>query len=145
MISTYTDGSCIGNNRLNNCKGSFAFVILRDNVEIHRYSKAVVGTTNNRMEMSGVISAMEYLLQFGGEEIRIITDSRYVVDNWDCIPDWKKRCWKRVGGKPVLNDDLWKRIDELYPRFEKLSFHWVKGHGDNQYNNLVDLLARQAT
>ena len=145
MKYVYTDGSCPGNKRINKCSGAFAFCIVEDDRIIHEFVGQESDTTNNRMEMMAVISALEFLLpESQSTEITVITDSKYITENWEFVESWKKHDWKRANRKPVLNVDLWKRLDELYPKFVNLHFQWVRGHGDDKYNNRVDLLSRQA-
>jgi len=143
--TVYTDGSCPGNKRVNRCSGHYAYLIVEDGGIIHEFVGEENDTTNNRVEMMAVISALEYLLpQSQTSEILIMTDSTYITENWEFVESWKKHDWKRANRKPVLNVDLWKRLDKLYPRFVNLHFQWVRGHGDNKYNIRVDHLARQA-
>jgi ribonuclease HI len=141
--TVYADGSCIGNKKIDNCAGSYAFIVVQNEKIIKENVIKATNTTNNRMELMAVISALEYLLPEKDTKIIIKTDSRYVVENWDYVQDWKKNNWRRTNNKPVLNADLWKRLEELHPRFTNLCFQWIKGHGDNKYNQYVDRLARQ--
>ncbi len=96
-------------------------------------------TTNNRMELLGVISALEVLKE--PCEVALFTDSQYIArainENW--LASWKAKNWKRKGGE-LKNVDLWQRLDELLS-VHKVSFHWVKGHADNEFNNRCDRLA----
>lgn len=96
-------------------------------------------TTNNRMELMGVISALSALKE--PCEIELYTDSQYIAkainENW--LRAWKAKNWTRKGGE-LKNVDLWKRLDELLGT-HKVSFRWVKGHADNEFNNRCDQLA----
>jgi ribonuclease HI len=141
-LIVYTDGSCPGNKRSDNPTGTWAFVI----VENDELVKGLVGsefcTTNNRMELTAVIMSLEFLVECDSP-VLIKTDSKYITDNLCYLEYWMKNDWKRSNRKPVLNVDLWKRLYELYPKFSNLRFQWVKGHGDDKWNNYVDRLARQ--
>jgi ribonuclease HI len=99
-------------------------------------------TTNNRMELTAVIRALEALKR--PIEGAIYTDSQYVrqgVLEW--LENWKARGWKTADRKPVKNQDLWQALDALVAR-HKLEWHWVKGHSGNVGNERVDALANRA-
>jgi len=105
-------------------------------------SGAEAATTNNRMELTAVIRALQALKR--PIQGRIYTDSQYVrqgVLEW--MPQWKKRGWKTADKKPVKNQDLWQELDEAAQRHE-LEWHWVKGHSGNAGNERVDELANRA-
>ena len=105
-------------------------------------SGAEANTTNNRMELTAVIRALEALKR--PVKGRIFTDSQYVrqgVLEW--MPNWKARGWKTADRKPVKNQDLWQALDALVPVHE-LEWHWVKGHSGNPGNERVDALANRA-
>jgi ribonuclease HI len=105
-------------------------------------SGAEADTTNNRMELTAVIRALEALKR--PVEGAIYTDSQYVrqgVLEW--LPNWKARGWKTADKKPVKNQDLWQTLDALVPR-HKLEWHWVRGHSGNPGNERVDQLANLA-
>ncbi len=105
-------------------------------------SGAEAATTNNRMELTAVIRALEALKR--PVQGRIYTDSQYVrqgVLEW--MPQWKARGWKTADKKPVKNQDLWQALDPLAQRHE-LEWHWVKGHSGNPGNERVDALANLA-
>lgn len=143
MIKFYTDGSCKGNGKTN-AVGGWAFVILKDNEKIYEESGFEKDTTNNRMEMLAIITALE---KFGCLEshAEIYTDSAYIHN---CIDqkwyvNWQKNGWVTASRTPVKNKDLWMR---LVPFFEdsRFTFYKVKGHATNQWNNLADKLATTA-
>jgi ribonuclease HI len=99
-------------------------------------------TTNNRMELTAVIRALEALKR--PVQGRLYTDSQYVrqgVLTW--LEQWKARGWKTADKKPVKNQDLWQALDDLVHRHE-LEWHWVKGHSGNAGNERVDALANRA-
>lgn len=134
QVNIYTDGACSGNPG----PGGWAAVLVAG-----EYKKELSGgeknTTNNRMELMGVISALEALKR--PCEVTLYTDSQYIErainENW--LVSWKKKGWKRKGGE-LKNVELWQRLDELIS-IHKVSFNWVKGHADNELNNRCDELA----
>jgi ribonuclease HI len=138
-ISLYTDGSCLGNPG----PGGWAVLILNDNkIILKGHSK---DTTNNRMELTAPIKGLKYLKEnFKNiEEVKIHTDSKYVKDgitSW--INNWKKNGWKTANRQDVKNKDLWVELDSLISSF-KIQWIWVKGHADDEYNNLVDKYAKE--
>ena len=97
-------------------------------------------TTNNRMELTAVIEALEALKEPCAVELW--SDSKYVIDalekGW--AKGWQKKGWIKADKKPALNPDLWARLLELSETHE-LRCHWVKGHADNEFNNRCDALA----
>jgi len=98
-------------------------------------------TTNNRMELTAVIRALEALNR--SCQVRVHTDSKYVhqgISEW--IKSWKARGWRTVDKKPVKNDDLWRRLDELAQQHE-IKWIWVKGHAGNVGNERADQLANR--
>ena len=100
-------------------------------------------TTNNRMELMGVIAGLEALLK--PCSVDVWSDSQYVIkafnDHW--IAGWKKRGWKKADGKPVLNEELWKRL-LLAAEPHEITWHWVKGHDGHPENERCDALATAA-
>ena len=137
MIKIYTDGSCIGNPG----PGGWAVIIL-DNRNEKIISGKKNNTTNNQMELLAPIKALS---NFNKKKSFIIfTDSIYVkegITKW--IGNLKKNNWKTSKKKPVKNQKLWKKLDELV-KFHDVKWEWIKGHSTNIYNNLVDELARKA-
>jgi ribonuclease HI len=98
-------------------------------------------TTNNRMELTAVIRALESLE--ARSRVRLYTDSQYVqkgITEW--IHDWKRRGWRTAGRKPVKNVDLWMRLDEL-ARGHEVEWHWVRGHAGHPENERADALANK--
>jgi len=99
-------------------------------------------TTNNRMELTAAIMALESLRKPCA--VVLITDSEYVkkgLTEW--LPAWKKRAWKTAAKKPVKNADLWQRLDTAAGR-HKVEWRWVRGHSGQEGNELADALANQA-
>ena len=137
MIEVYTDGSCLGNPG----NGGWAFLVNIKGV-ISSRSGFSTDTTNNQMELTAAIKAIEFLINY--EEIHIYTDSNYVkngITSW--ITNWKKNSWKTASKNPVKNKDLWERLDKLN-YLKKIEWKWVKAHDTSKLNNEVDLLARQS-
>ena len=98
-------------------------------------------TTNNRMELTAAISALEALSR--GCAVELHTDSQYLrggVTGW--INNWKRNGWRTADKKPVKNEDLWRRLDEAATRHE-IDWQWVKGHAGDAMNERADELARQ--
>jgi ribonuclease HI len=136
-VEIYTDGACRGNPG----PGGWAALLLAGGHE-REISGAEAQTTNNRMELTAVIRALEALKR--PIEGAIYTDSQYVrqgVLEW--MPNWKARGWKTADKKPVKNQDLWQALDALVAR-HRLDWHWVKGHSGNVGNERVDALANRA-
>jgi ribonuclease HI len=136
-VEIYTDGACRGNPG----PGGWAALLIAGANE-REISGAETLTTNNRMELTAVIRALEALKRpVKGD---VYTDSQYVrkgILEW--MPQWKARGWKTADKKPVKNQDLWLALDELVHRHD-LAWHWVKGHSGNAGNERVDALANRA-
>jgi len=134
-IEIFTDGACSGNPG----PGGWG-VLLRYGQKEKEMSGGEPLTTNNRMELTAVISALESLKE--PCEISLCSDSKYVIEgvnSW--MPNWKQNGWKTANRKPVSNVDLWQRLDELLQRHQ-VSWLWVKGHKGHPENERVDALAR---
>ena len=133
-VTIYTDGACSGNPG----PGGWG-VILRYNGQEKELSGGERETTNNRMELLGVISALRALKE--PCQVELYTDSQYIVNamNKGWLKGWKARGWRRKEG-PLKNPDLWQALDALLEK-HAVTFHWVKGHAENPYNNRCDALA----
>lgn len=135
-VTLYTDGACSGNPG----PGGYAAILLHGGRE-----KVISGgdkeTTNNRMELLGVISGLEALKE--PCEVDIYSDSAYVVNAFlqDWITFWIMNNWRTKGKKEVSNVELWKRLIEL-THIHKITWNKVKGHADNALNNRCDEIAR---
>ena len=134
-VEIYTDGACSGNPG----PGGWGAVLIYNGVE-KQLSGSEIETTNNRMELSAVITALKVLKE--PCNVTLTTDSKYVCDaiNKGWLNSWKKNSWKKSDKKPVLNIDLWQ---ELLPLLDKhrVEFIWVKGHNGHKYNEICDKLA----
>lgn len=133
-VTIYTDGACSGNPG----PGGWGAILRYGSAE-KELSGGERETTNNRMELSGVISALSALNE--SCLVTLYTDSQYIEKaiNEGWLRGWKAKGWKRKGGE-VKNLDLWQELDALLTKHE-VTFRWVKGHADNEYNNRCDALA----
>ena len=135
MIKIWTDGSCLGNPG----PGGWAF-IATDGKNIAERSGGDKNTTNNRMELMAVISALSAAKKH--DTVEIHTDSQYVkngMQTW--LKNWKSRGWRTADKKPVKNQDLWMQLDELANK-TKIHWVWVRGHNGEEFNERCDELAR---
>jgi ribonuclease HI len=137
LVEIYTDGACRGN------PGPGGWGALLSSGEHEKeLSGAEKLTTNNRMELTAVIRALEALKK--PSEVLIYTDSEYVrkgITEW--VKNWKARGWKTADRKPVKNQDLWEQLDAL-AAVHKIEWRWVKGHSGVPGNERVDQLANEA-
>ena len=135
QVTIYTDGACSGNPG----PGGWG-AVLQYNGREKELSGGEAQTTNNRMELSGVIAALEALKEPCA--VDLYSDSKYVVDaltkGWAI--SWRKKGWIKSDKKPALNPDLWEKLLKLTEK-HTVACHWVKGHADNKYNNRCDELA----
>jgi len=141
VLRIYTDGGCKGNPG----PGGWAAIIIAPNYEPYKMSGGEALTTNNRMELTAVINALEKAAErFPREKsIELITDSQYVqkgVTEW--LGGWIRRNWKRAKGKPVKNQDLWVKLEKA-KRGLKIDWKWVKGHAGNTWNERCHELAKE--
>ena len=134
-VTLYTDGACSGNPG----PGGWGAILLYNGHEL-ALSGGEARTTNNRMELTAVIEALQKLKE--PCIVELYSDSKYVIDalekGWAW--GWKKRGWVKSDKKPALNPDLWDTLLSLTQKHE-LHYHWVKGHADNEYNNRCDTMA----
>lgn len=134
-ITLYTDGACSGNPG----PGGWGAILEWEGHE-KELSGGEISTTNNRMELTGVIRGLEALKE--PCVVELYSDSKYVIDalekGW--AVGWQKRGWVKSDKKPALNPDLWQRLLELC-QVHQVRCHWVKGHGENPKNNRCDELA----
>ena len=136
----YTDGGCSGNPG----PGGWGTVII-DGTNITKLSGGEKQTTNNRMELSAAINALDAVVKNTGwrnRHVEVYSDSQYVkngITSW--IKNWKKNGWKTAAKKPVLNQDLWIALDNLYNQLD-IEWKWVKGHAGIEYNEICDQLCK---
>lgn len=134
----YTDGSCLGNPG----PGGYGIIWDLDDGTHQEFSAGAYRTTNNRMELSAVVTALT-ALRGASFDVDLYTDSKYVVDaiqkHW--LDGWVNRGWKKSDGQSVKNIDLWTSMLVLL-KTHQVNFHWVKGHDGNPNNERCDELAR---
>ena len=137
-VIVFTDGAAKGNPG----PGGWAAVILTPGGRIREFGGGSLHTTNNRMELTGPIRALSHLESVPGD-IAIYTDSTYVIRGIrEWIPNWKRRGWKTIDGKDVLNRELWEELWDLVQRRPgKLDWHYVRGHTGVPGNERVDEIA----
>lgn len=134
-LNIYTDGACSGNPG----KGGWGAVLVYNGIE-KEISGAEMHTTNNRMELTAVIKALQLLKE--PCEVELTTDSKYVCDavNKGWVYGWKKKGWIKSDKKAALNVDLWEELLKQL-NIHKVTFIWVKGHNGHPYNEKCDKLA----
>jgi len=135
-VDVFTDGACKGNPGI----GGWG-VLLQYGDRTRELCGGEAHTTNNRMELTAVIRALEALNRKC--HVRLHTDSKYVqqgITEW--IHAWKKRGWKTTDKKPVKNEDLWRRLDDL-AREHEIEWLWVRGHNGHDGNERADELANR--
>jgi len=146
LTHVYTDGGCSGNPG----PGGWAFVVVLKTFQGDTVVAEEWGgepeTTNNRMELLAVISALKTLKTKTElpRQLTVYTDSQYVqkgISEW--ILTWKRNSWRTSDKKPVKNQDLWRELDALAAEFP-ISWEWVKGHAGNKFNERCDELTRKA-
>lgn len=142
-VTVYTDGSSRGNPGPGGYGAVLEYLDTRGELHTKEISAGYRMTTNNRMELMGVICALERLNR--PCEVDLYSDSKYLVDafNQRWIDGWQKKGWKKADGKPVKNIDLWKKLLALMQP-HVITFHWVKGHDGHPQNERCDALATAA-
>lgn len=134
-VMIYTDGACSGNPG----PGGWGAVIDWNGTR-KEISGGAAQTTNNRMELTGAIEALNALKR--SCQVEMYVDSSYVKDGINTwIHGWKKNGWKTANKKPVKNVELWQALDDAISRHD-ISWHWVKGHDGHPENERADVLAR---
>ncbi|MFL2900043.1 MAG: ribonuclease HI [Candidatus Pelagibacterales bacterium] len=136
-IKIYTDGACSGNPG----KGGWG-ALIQENDNEKKLSGSELNTTNNRMELTAVIRALEHYDE--AKEIEVFTDSKYVMQGiTEWIKNWKTNHWKTSQKKDVKNKDLWVLLDSVSAKHD-IKWSWVKGHAGDYGNEIADKLATQA-
>jgi ribonuclease HI len=136
VVRVYTDGACKGNPG----PGGWG-ALLRAGAHERELFGGEPATTNNRMELTAVIRALETLKR--PSRVEVYTDSEYVkngITEW--LPNWKRRGWKTADRKPVKNVDLWQALEAAAARHE-VHWHWVRGHAGHVENERADALANR--
>ena len=140
MTTIYTDGGCHSSTGT----GGWAAIIKIEGYRAISLSGGEKDTTNNRMELTAAIKALEFMLVkvVHTEHIELTSDSKYVVNGitqW--VPGWKNKGWITSTDEPVVNRDLWEQLDELNTRLD-VNWNWVKGHAGDENNELCDHLTQ---
>lgn len=136
-VVIYTDGGCRGNPG----PGGWGAILQFGDHEKEMYGYEAE-TTNNRMELTAAIKALQVLTR--PCNVELTTDSQYVrqgITDW--MEGWKQRGWKTASKKPVKNKDLWQQLDDAVQR-HNINWHWIKGHSGHQGNERADELANRA-
>jgi ribonuclease HI len=142
ILTIYTDGGCSGNPG----PGAWAYIVLAGG-RPYQAVESVASTTNNRMELQGVIAALEEVgrrPEWAGSELEIFTDSVYVqkgITEW--IEVWERNGWRTRSREPVKNRELWQKLRWL-SRDLKIHWRWLQGHAGIRWNEECDRLVRQA-
>jgi len=138
LVTIYTDGACLGNPG----PGGWSAILIYGKAE-RELTGGEPQTTNNRMELMAAIEGLQALKE--PCVVHIFSDSRYLVDafgkRW--LKEWEMRGWRKADGKPVKNDDLWRKLLALTGGHEVV-FHHVSGHSGQEYNERCDRLAVRA-
>lgn len=134
-VDIYTDGACKGNPGA----GGWSAILVFGGREKELFGGEAV-TTNNRMELTAAIEGLKALKEQCN--VNLYSDSQYLVNaiNKGWLENWKKKGWRKADKSAVLNDDLWKKLDELLS-FHNVEFIWVRGHDGHEYNERCDELA----
>lgn len=138
MIEIYTDGACSKNPG----PGGWAFVVVEQGVATYNTGGSEKHTTNNRMELTAILEACKYIDTQPEARWTIYADSAYCINCYSAgwWRKWVENGWMTSQKKPVLNQDLWEKLIPYFQRND-ISFCKVKGHANNQFNNIVDELA----
>ena len=144
-LKIFTDGGCKGNPG----PGGWAYVMILKTFQGESIAAQNKGaekdTTNNRMELTAVISALRALKTMNvPRKACVLTDSQYVqkgITEW--IQVWKRNSWRTSDKKPVKNQDLWMELDSLAEEFS-IAWEWVRGHAGNEYNEMCDRMTQEA-
>lgn len=152
-ITLYSDGGSrnhgnkLGQHVKDDDKAAWAYLILRNGKKQHYAADGEFGATNNKMEVLGLVNALQYIIDQGwqNESIDAILDSKYVLDSitkgW--LNSWRRRGWKKSDGTVIKNKNEFMQLSALLGQFKHLNFKWTKGHADNSGNNFVDKLLNE--
>ena len=132
-VKIYTDGSCLKPNG----PSGWAFLAIEP-TRIWQFSDGYKSSTNNRMELTAVIEALEFCEEFQYDTYEVFSDSMYVING---ITDWIKK-WRKIDFKNIKNDDLWRRLDKAVDN-KDITWKWIKAHNGDKYNEIVDSIAKQ--
>jgi len=132
-VKIYTDGSCLKPNG----PSGWAFLAI-ESKRIWQFSDGIGASTNNRMELTAVIEALEFCEEFQYDTYELFSDSKYVING---ITDWIIK-WRKNDFKNIKNDDLWRRLDKVIEN-KRIIWVWVKAHNGDKYNEIVDCIAKE--
>ncbi|WP_320675512.1 ribonuclease H [Prochlorococcus sp. MIT 1300] len=137
VIAAATDGACSGNPG----PGGWAALIRFEDGSIEEFAGFEPATTNNRMELQAALNLLKTLKSLPiHPNLKIRTDSKYLIDGLEkWMPNWKRKGWLTAAGKPVMNQDLWKELDQA--NINEVAFSYVKGHSGDPDNDRVDKIA----
>lgn len=140
ILEIYTDGSASPNPGA----GVAAFVVLKGKNKLHEEVFSSEDATNNIMELTAVIKALEFVdKDYKEHRVYVYTDSQYVqmgITEW--LTNWKKRNWRTANGKAVSNKELWQQLDKLCSKITT-HFQWIRGHNGNKWNSHVDAMCTE--
>ena len=135
-FNIYTDGACKGNPGPG---GWGVHAVAADGSVLFEAFGGDKSTTNNKMELQGVLEALSRIP--AGSTLTIHTDSQYVMKGWnEWLPGWKRKGWRKADGKPVANVELWKLFEPLMAK-HKAAIAWVRGHNGDPGNERADVLS----
>lgn len=139
----FSDGGCRGNKRGTENIGAWAYAVFDNSgSQLSHQTGIAYNTTNSQMELMAAIRALESLE--APSKVQMNVDSQYVLKGitaW--LRGWKRNGWKTANKKPVANQDLWQKLDDLNQKHD-IQWVWVKGHSNSDGNNLVDKLLNEA-
>ena len=137
VIAAATDGACSGNPG----PGGWGALIRFEDGAVEEFGGFVAETTNNRMELKAALETLKKIKPLDrATNLTIRTDSKYLIDGFEkWMQGWKKKGWKTAAGKEVLNQDLWKALDDS--RLSNVTLQYVKGHSGDPDNERVDDIA----
>ena len=145
MIQIYTDGSCSGNPG----PGGSAFLVVKQGEIVYNRLFSFKSTTNNFCELFAVLEAIRYAIDNNIIECKILSDSKYVVNGInEWMLKWIDNNWKGSSGHEIKNVDIWKNVSLLWgisKSLTNISIHYVKGHSTDEFNKIVDKMAKEAT
>jgi len=137
----YSDGACRGNPG----PGSYGLYVEGSTGEVFKDSEAYNLTTNNKMELLGIIKGLEFAKSKQVKNVLVVTDSKYAINGMESwVAGWKSRGWKKADKKTPENVDMWQILDSFKTDFDNLKFEWVKGHSGHPQNEFCDQLANMA-
>lgn len=137
-LEIYTDGSCWPNDGTGN--GTFGFIVVENDVLLNSFTDGRRKTTNNKMELMGLITALKYIIPKIDtlSKVIIYSDSQYVVNGYNI---WSLSWFGENGKEDLKNRELWEYLHNL--RHEKIKVIWVKGHANTKWNNHIDALCTE--